>query len=276
MPLGRRAFIGAGFVLGIAAAQAPTKKLPRGADRPKPPAPIERKVKVVTLFKSPDGFPNALDSSPEGIWIGDQVSDRATLVDLNGKVLKTVQTESHNTSGMGVGGGYIWMAANGDPDPNRPVKLNRGGAEVVQCDMQGNTVSRHEVPLGGGGIHDVKWVNGKLWIMSTRLNGIIETDPNTFQPLYMMPVTRNRPHGLAIDNSNMWCVFGDEEEPCICKLDMKSGRVVEILQLSKTDPDPHGLCVHDGKLYYCDAGLHPGWVDGTSKWTGWIARVDYI
>ncbi len=272
----RREFIGASLGLGLAAAQTAPSKLPRGADRPKPPAPAERKAKVTRLFKSPDGFPNALDSAPEGIWIGDQVTDRAALVDLNGKVLHTVQTESHNTSGMGVGGGYIWMAANGKPEANRPVKIDRANNEVVQCDMQGKTVSRHEVPLGGGGIHDVKFVDGKLWIMSTRLNGIIQTDPKTFEPLYMMPVTRNRPHGLAADNGAMWCVFGDDDEPSICKLDVKTGRTVEILQLSKNDPDPHGLCMHGGVLYYCDAGLHPGWVDGTSKWSGWVCRVDFV
>jgi hypothetical protein len=273
MKLGRREFIGVS-VAGLAAAQ--NKKLPRGADRPAPPPPVVHKANVTRLFKSPDGFPNALDSAPEGIWIGDQVTDRAHLVDLNGKVLRVVQTESHNTSGMGVGGGYIWMAANGRPEPSRPVKINRSNDEVVQSDMDGKTITRHEVPMGGGGIHDVKWDNGKLWIMSTRLNAIIQTDPKTWQPLFMLPVTRNRPHGLAIDNGSMWCVFGDDNEPSICKLDMTTGRVTEILELAKTDPDPHGLCMHKGQLYYCDAGLHPGWVDGTSKWSGWIARVDVV
>src|SRR5271170_841386 len=110
MTLRRREFIGASVSLGLAAAQTPSAKLPRGANRPAPPPPVVRKVKVTTLFKSPDGFPNAMDAGPEGLWIGDQVTDRAALVDVNGKVLHSVQTESHNTSGMGVGGGYIWMA----------------------------------------------------------------------------------------------------------------------------------------------------------------------
>ena len=31
-----------------------------------------RKVKTTKLFKSPDGFPNAIAVTPEGLWIGEQ------------------------------------------------------------------------------------------------------------------------------------------------------------------------------------------------------------
>ena len=32
--------------------------------------------------------------------------------------------------------------------------------------------------------------------------------------------------------------------------------MLEIVKLSPTsDPDPHGMCIHDGYMYYCDAGL---------------------
>jgi hypothetical protein len=35
-----------------------------------------------------------------------------------------------------------------------------------------------------------------------------------------------------------------------------SGRLLEIVTLSKTsDPDPHGMCIRNGYMYYCDAGL---------------------
>ena len=40
------------------------------------------------------------------------------------------------------------------------------------------------------------------------------------------------------------------------KLDPDSGRVLEMIKLSPTgDPDPHGMCIHNGYMYYCDAGL---------------------
>ena len=48
---------------------------------------IRRRKKVELLFKSPDGNPNALEATEDGLWIGEQVTDRAYLVDWNGKVL---------------------------------------------------------------------------------------------------------------------------------------------------------------------------------------------
>jgi hypothetical protein len=84
-------------------------------------------VKTTKLFKSPDGFPNAIAVTPEGLWIAEQketgraaaqyhlpepkdLTEHAWLVDRKGKVIKTVATQSRNTSGMAVGGGYVWMA----------------------------------------------------------------------------------------------------------------------------------------------------------------------
>ena len=44
------------------------------------------------------------------------LTENAWLVDWTGKVLSTVATPSHNTSGMAVGGGYVWMVANAAPE----------------------------------------------------------------------------------------------------------------------------------------------------------------
>ena len=74
------------------------------------------KAKTTTLFKSPEGYPNAVTATQDGLWIGEQKSDNACLVDWNGKPLKTVKTESKNTSGMAIGGGFIWMGANAAPN----------------------------------------------------------------------------------------------------------------------------------------------------------------
>ena len=70
--------------------------------------------------------------SPEGLWIGEQKTDNAHLVDWSGKLLKTVKTESKNTSGMGVGGGFVWMGANAAPNGITLSPLRRfSGKEVV-------------------------------------------------------------------------------------------------------------------------------------------------
>src|SRR5436190_23321293 len=70
-----------------------------------------RIAKTTKLFKAPPGFPNGIAVVPEGLWIGEQkmsgaqavayhlaepkdLSEKAWLVDWNGKVLKTVTTPS--------------------------------------------------------------------------------------------------------------------------------------------------------------------------------------
>jgi hypothetical protein len=44
-----------------------------------------RKAKVKKLFKSPDGHPNAMEAAAEGMWVGDQVTERAHLLDWKGQ-----------------------------------------------------------------------------------------------------------------------------------------------------------------------------------------------
>ena len=71
----------------------------------------------------------------------------------------------------------------------------------------------------------------------------------------------------------MWVVDGTDE-PRIVKIDGKLGTTLEIIQLTAGDPDPHGLAMRDGNLYFCDAGIHPGWERDKSPHTGWMCRVE--
>jgi hypothetical protein len=117
------------------------------APRASAPPPPVRKATVTKLFRTADGHPNALDASKESFWIGEQVTDRVILMDINGKVLKAFQTECHNCSGLAVGGGYLWLSANGAPQFDRPIKIDGSGSEILQCRMDGAVVKRHTVPL---------------------------------------------------------------------------------------------------------------------------------
>src|SRR5262249_35450698 len=139
-----------------------------------------RAAKVTRLFKSPEGHPNALETAKEGFWIGEQVSDRAHLVSFEGKLIRSVDTESSNTSGIAYGGGYLWMGANGKPT-HRPVKpTDATTGEVIQVDAKnGKTVARHPVP-GGGGVHGLEFADGRLWITSLKIKKLSQVDPKTF------------------------------------------------------------------------------------------------
>ncbi|MCX6585746.1 MAG: hypothetical protein NTX13_04095 [Acidobacteria bacterium] len=91
-----------------------------------------RRAKTTKLFRAPDGFPNGLAATAEGLWIAEQklsgsqaqayglpeprsLSEAAWLVDWNGKVRQTVTTPSRNTSGLAFGNDHLWMVANAPP-----------------------------------------------------------------------------------------------------------------------------------------------------------------
>ncbi|MBM3728082.1 MAG: hypothetical protein FJW40_21985 [Acidobacteria bacterium] len=281
---------GAGLALGNwsrAFAQAP-----KGG-----PKPTARKAKTTKLFKSPHGFPNGLAATPEGLWIAEQklsgaqaasyklpepksLDESCWLVDWNGKLVKTVKTPSRNTSGMAVGGGYIWMVANAPPQG------------VFQVDLNSKLISHRQIPLGmpggdGGGSHGAHWEDGKLWISALRLRGNIRVDPKTWQPEMMIPFYQSFPdrvryHDITIDNGSMWQVVGNdsksykEGKPGLVRYDLATGRAVETVDFVDGSSDPHGLAMHNGKLIACDAGIHPGWPNNDSPTAGWIFQIDFV
>src|SRR5439155_589685 len=75
---------------------------------------IQNFFKIEKLFKTESKNPNALEATPDGLWVCDQITEIVYKVDWNtGKTLLSFPTESHNTSGLAVGGGYVWIDANG-------------------------------------------------------------------------------------------------------------------------------------------------------------------
>lgn len=232
------------------------------------------KAKVTKLFKSPDGHPNALESTPEGLWVGEQVTDRAHLLDWKtGKALKTVETESSNTSGIAYGGGYLWMAVNGKGLGRLPRPHDGSSGAILKVDPDsGRSIARYAIP-DGGGTHGVVYSRGTLWIQCFKWNVLMQVDADTFKEIRRIPMHLGRGHGLAIDEPGIWVMHSSDF--VIHKLDMNSGKILEVVLLDpKTDPDPHGLDIYQGKLYYCDAGIAPPGVDSGSTASGYICRID--
>jgi hypothetical protein len=287
----KREFLSAGIGAGMslahgraAFAQSARQKVPT------------RMAKTKKLFRSPEGFPNGLAATPEGLWIGEQklsgaqaasyklkepksLDEAAWLVDWDGKLLKTVKTPSRNTSGMAVGGGYVWMVANAPPQG------------VFQVDMNSKLISHRQIPLGpandGGGSHGALWHEGKLWIAALRLRGNIRVDPKTWQPEFMIPFYQEFPdrvryHGIAWDNGTIWQVIGNnsnsfkEGKPGLVRYEAATGKVLEIVDFVPGSSDPHGLAMHEGKLISCDAGIHPNWPNNDSPTAGWIFQIDFV
>ena len=248
------------------------------AGQTKPPA---RTAKVTPLFKSPDRNPNGLEASEEGLWIGEQTTDRAYMVNwTNGYVMRSVQTESSNTSGIAYGGGFLWMAANGPSHGRPPKPSDAKTGEVIKADpWTGRTLGRYPIP-GGGGVHGLEFAEGTLWITSLKLQKLSQVDPKDFRVIQQIPVHLGRAHGLAWDPPGpaelripwIWCMHSDDR--VIHKLNPHSGLLLEVVTLSKSDPDPHGMCLYKGHLYYCDAGIAPGGGPNHSLWAGYVCRID--
>src|SRR5213083_2717497 len=154
MKIRRREFIGTTSALGAGrAAAAPGSARAQQGEGGKPPQVPTRQAKVERVFKAPDIHPNALEAAPDGLWIGDQVSERVFKVDWQtGKVLHELQTESHNTSGLAVGGGSLWLNANGGVSGRRPPRpQDKPFGEIVQADLKtGKTIKVYSPPWRTG------------------------------------------------------------------------------------------------------------------------------
>jgi hypothetical protein len=276
----RRAFLatlGAGW-LGTSLANGQTPAPQQGSaflrDRSRttqPPPPV-RKIKTTALFKSPEGYPNGIAVAPEGLWICEQKSDNAVLVDWKGKLLKTLKSQSKNTSGIAYGDGCVWMAGN-----------SAAAEGVFQIDMNGRELTHRQIPLGpadnGGGCHGIEYVDGKIYIAALRLRGILRVDAKTWQPEFMIPYAVPRAHGIAHNpaDGSVWMVSGTADGLAgLVQYDNATGRVLSTAAFAKTDCDPHGLAWHDGALYSSDAGIHPGWEDDISPTHGYIFKIDFV
>ena len=252
MIIGRRKFLGVALA-GAAVAHPQETATPKSA----PPPPPTRTAKVEKLFKAPDLHPNALEGTDDGLWIGDQVSERVFRVDWKtGETLHQVQTEAHNTSSLAVGAGYLWISCNGGVSNRRPPRpTDKPIGEVVQADIKtGKTVKVWPVQWGSG-IHGITYVpqTQTLWVTALGVNALAEMDPKDFRILRLIAVHGNRPHGLDWDDNAIWCLFAADR--MAQKVDPKSGKVLEVVKITLQDPDPHGMCIHEGQMYYCDAGL---------------------
>jgi hypothetical protein len=290
--------MGAG--IGVAQAQDYPKGKNLGAVAPQAKKDVpHRKVTTKNLFKVPDAYPNGIAVVPEGVWVGEQKAqgygqsgkhekEAAWLFDWSGKKLKTVMTDSSNTSGLAFGNGHVWMGANGGPEG------------IYEVDMDANTVSHRQIPLGpadnGGGCHGLMFHNGKLWIVANRVRGILRVDPQSWAPEFMIPITTQRWHGIAWTDDHpggaIWMVTGSSDvnryvmqngklhhttTAGLMKYSATTGELLETAEFLEGTADPHGLAMHNGKLISCDAGVGPPGFEGTgSPSAGYVFQIDFV
>lgn len=289
--------LGLGAGLAASAMLQPALGQARGAGgRGKLP---NRAAKTTRLFKAPSPYPNALASAPEGLWVGQQhlTADEARgagvavlpgkelvwLMDMNGKLLQTRESNASNTSGLAVGNGSLWVMSN----------TSDTATGIHQVDIaSGRQTAQRQIPLSPnnvtGGIHGGQWHDGKLWIANNRMRSLMRINPQTWTGEVQFPIASppgmGRFHGFTFDRDGTILVVianeGSKDHTQnvagLMRVDATTGRAIETITFAPGSCDPHGLAYHDGQLISCDAGYHPGWANLDSPSSGWIFRIDIV
>lgn len=232
-----------------------------------------RRVQVTTVYKSPGPAPNGLQATSEGLWVLDQRENLAYLVDYaDGRVLRKLTTDSKAGSGITFDGEAIWIAST-------------YSREILQSNAKtGATIARYPSPGAGvvswkpeearrspltpppppkpanapppgprtpTGAHGLEWRDGKLYISNPPSQKVYRVNPkNGFEIEFEFATTGNRPHGLGWEGEYLWCA--DSNLNAFHKHDPKTGKVSASIQLADSDPQPHGMTIWKGEMWYCD------------------------
>jgi outer membrane protein assembly factor BamB len=222
---------------------------------------VEKLYKVVGCRQ-----PNDLQFVADGLWVLDQVDpNKAFKVRAaDGSILQELQTESIHGSGITYGNGALWIGSTKMTDPATPprtlkVDPNTGKTLKSWATPGSGLYGRITATSTPSGAHGLKWVDGKYWMAVPASGKLFLMEPESGDIVRSIPAPGVRTHGLAWDDGFLWCVESDGR--VIYKLDAHDGRPVARIQLTKEDPEPHGLDISQGVLWYSDAA------------SGWICRL---
>jgi sugar lactone lactonase YvrE len=104
-------------------------------------------------------------------------------------------------------------------------------------------------PTGEGG-QGMEWRDGLLYFAVLPSRRVYVLDPKTWEVQTMWQTAGSRTHGVGWDGDTLW--VADTNWRAFFRHEMKTGEIVEKIQLTEKDPLIHGVTVHDGYLWYCD------------------------
>jgi len=196
-------------------------------------------LRIEELFITPGPHPNGLQAAPDGLWVIDQGDNHVYKISYkDGSILTKMKTDADRSSGITLGGGFIWVASTYNC---KILKLDPATAK---------TITELETPGAiNTGAHGLEWVEGKLWIATPPSQTLYQVEPSTWETLKSFQTPGARPHGLAWDGKYMWLADTTMEE--IHKIDTDTGKVVATIKDVK--PPPHGMTMYQGVIWYCDA-----------------------
>ena len=225
------------------------------------------KCKFSNIFRPPYSVPNGIQDTDEGIWVADQVTDRVALMRKGEKdeygvlrMVREIQSESSNTSGLAIGDGALWLAANGNGSKWREVRESDAeSGEILKVDPDtGDTIDRFTLP-GGGGTHGVefdRFESDALWLTTLKSQALTQIKLSDKSILRVIPLPYCRAHGVVRVEDGIWVVHTADR--VIVKLDIEGRGELDRIEVPLPNPEPHGLSIHEGGFLYCDAAS--GWV----------------
>lgn len=207
--------------------------------------------RIEFLMQAPCQKPNGLQATPEGMWIVDQATDDAILLDHTGRPVRRFFTESENASGVTFAEGGLWIGVNGTTQFRVHRTTDRHATGLLKVDPE-NGKTLYWFPLEGhGGVHGLEYGDGVIFVTRPGAKTIEVFDPKGCRILRTLTVPRERSHGMAYVDGALWCVFTNDR--VVCKLDPSSGRELEVIEVPRPEPEPHGMTIWDGEMVYCDA-----------------------
>lgn len=209
-------------------------------------------ARVEKRFQTPGAHPNGLQATPEGLWCIDQVDNKLYRFDYaTGDVQFEVQTDTVHSSGITLGGGFLWIASTYE---SKIAQLNpTTGKTVAKYDSPGaGVVAWREgaADAQATGAHGLEWRDGKLYVASPPSQMIHVIDPTNWQEVHRFRAPGLRVHGVAWgENGRLW--VADTSSGVVNLLDTSSGRVFVTIRV-EAPVEVHGMTIHDGVLWYCD------------------------
>ena len=145
-------------------------------------------TQVTDRWISPAPQPNGLQAADDGLWLIDQHDNHLYKLDYaDGSVLVRVPTESDHSSGVTLGGGYLWVASTFG---SRIYKLNSDGTTVAHYDTPGKGVVAFVDPTDAlvTGAHGLQWLDQRhMWMAVPPAQKLFLVDPRTMDAHRSIP-----------------------------------------------------------------------------------------
>jgi hypothetical protein len=222
---------------------------------------------AIHQFNAPGPKPNGLQAADDGLWIIDQGNSHVYKVDWSsGEILHDVPTDTVHSSGITLGGGYIWVASTYSCQMFQ-IEIETGKTvETYPSPGAGINATREHLDAAAGrksqptGDHGLEWKDGILYIASPPSQFVHIVDTNNWQEIGRMKVPGFRVHGLAwaAEEDHVW--IADTAFGVVSRHRLEDGRCYDAFRV--IDPiQVHGMTIKENRLWYADDRGPIGFLD---------------